>query len=87
MTGTFINDINLLPLDHLSCHLQQLMRRTESPFAYFAEHLRKFEQARFAIELLDARECATLVDQFLHLIVLVTEHCQLWKMSHAKNLM
>ena len=78
---------NLLPLDHLPCHLHQLMRGPQCPLAHLAEHLREFEQARLAVESFDARERAVALDQFLHLVMLVAEDSQLRKMRHAEHLM
>ena len=62
------------------------MRGPQSPFANFAEHLRKFKQARLTIELLDARQRATFIHQFLHLIMLVAEDRKLREVSHTKDL-
>ena len=63
------------------------MRGAQCPFAHFAEHLRKFQQLRLASEPLDARQCAIALNQFLHLIMFITEDRQLRQVRHAKDLM
>lgn len=74
-------------LHDLSRRLQQLMCRAQRAFADFAKHLRKFKQARLAFKRFNARERATFIHKFLHLIMLVAKDCELRQMCDAKNLM
>ena len=53
------------------------MRRAERPLAHFAEHLREFKQAGFTIERFHPSEGATLIHQFLDLIMLVAKDGEL----------
>ena len=77
----------LFRLDHLPRHLHQFMRGSQCPLTHFAEHLREFEQTRFAIEPLDTCQRAITLDQFLHLVVLIAKRRQLRKMCHTEHLM
>ena len=63
MVGALFVSLHFLffRFDRLPCDLQQLMRGAQSPFAHFAEHLRKFKQARLAIEPFDACQGAAIV--------------------------
>src|SRR6266540_3894449 len=59
---------------------------TESPLAYLTKHLREFQQTRFTIEALDARQGTIPLNEFLHLIMLIAKRRELRKMRHTKDL-
>ncbi len=67
----------LRPFHHLPRSLHQFMCGAQGTLAHFAEHLGEFQQARFAIKLLDTGQSAALIDQFLDLVMLFAKDSQL----------
>ena len=67
--------------------LQEFVRRTNGSFRNCAEHLSQLECARLTGQLGEAGERTAILNDFLHLEVLVTVGGQLWQVGDDHDLM